>query len=128
MPKRLHALSRRNHHKSVGLQGRTPRLIYDRSHAENARGPAALSRPKAPRAETSIVLNKFGPSGHGEAQVQYLDGDFRVISPGTYVRCAITDVRIPLDELKYWSVDLQEAYSVPTAVLQRHFPGALKAQ
>ena len=74
------------------------------------------------------MLNKFGPSGHGEAQVQYLDGDFRVISPGTYVRCAITDVRIPLDELKYWSVDLQEAYSVPTAVLQRHFPGALKTQ
>ena len=74
------------------------------------------------------MLNKFGPSGHGEAQVQYLDGDFRVISPGTYVRCAITDVRIPLDELKYWSVDLQEAYSVPGAVLQRHFPGALKTQ
>jgi hypothetical protein len=74
------------------------------------------------------VLNKFGPSGNGEAQVQYLDGDFRVISPGTYVRCAVTDVRIPLDELKYWSVDLQEAYAVPTAVLQRHFPGALKAQ
>ncbi len=52
------------------------------------------------------MLNKFGPSGHGEAQVQYLDGD----------------------ELKYWSVDLQEAYAVPSAVLQRHFPGALKAQ
>src|SRR5437879_13859366 len=78
--------------------------------------------------ESLTVLNKFGPSGHGEAQVQYLDGDFRVISPGTYVRCAITDVRIPLDELKYWSDDLQEAYSVPTAVLQRHFPGALKSE
>jgi hypothetical protein len=51
------------------------------------------------------VLNKFGPSGNGEAQVQYLDGDFRV---------------------KYWSVDLQEAYAIPTAVLQRHFPAALK--
>jgi hypothetical protein len=74
------------------------------------------------------VLNKFGPSGHGEAQVQYLDGDFRVISPGTYVRCAVTGAQIPLDELKYWSVDLQEAYSVPSAVLQRHYPGALKAQ
>ncbi len=74
------------------------------------------------------MLNKFGPSGHGEAQVQYLDGDFRVISPGTYVRCAITDVLIPLDELKYLSVDLQEAYSVPSAVLQRHFPDALKSQ
>jgi hypothetical protein len=76
--------------------------------------------------EGSTVLNKFGSSGHGEAQVQYLDGDFRVISPGTYVRCAVTDARIPLDELKYWSVDLQEAYAVPTAVLQRHFPSALK--
>ena len=78
--------------------------------------------------ESWIVLNKFGPSGHGEAQVQYLDGDFRVISPGTYVRCAVTDARIPLDELKYWSVDLQEAYAQPSAVLQRHFPDALKKQ
>jgi len=78
--------------------------------------------------ERTDLLNKFGPSGHGEAQVQYLDGDFRVISPGTYVRCAVTDVRIPLDELKYWSVDLQEAYALPSAVLQRHFPRALKTQ
>jgi hypothetical protein len=74
------------------------------------------------------VLNKFGPSGHGEAQVQYLDGDFRVMSPGTWVRCAVTGVQIPLDELKYWSVDLQEAYALPSAVLQRHFPGAAKAK
>ncbi len=61
------------------------------------------------------MLNKFGPSGHGEAQLQYLDGDFRVVSPGTYVTCAITGERIPLDELKYWSVDRQEAYAVPNA-------------
>jgi hypothetical protein len=74
------------------------------------------------------VLNKFGPSGSGEAQLQYLDGDFRVVSPGTYVKCAVTGERIPLDELKYWSVDLQEAYAVPNAVLQRHYPRALKAQ
>jgi hypothetical protein len=79
------------------------------------------------RFEELAVLNKFGPSGHGEAQVQYLDGDFRVISPGTYVRCAVTGVQIPLDELKYWSVDLQEAYAVPSAVLQRHYPGTVKA-
>jgi hypothetical protein len=74
------------------------------------------------------VLNKFGPSGQGEAQVQYLDGDFRVISPGTFVRCAVTGVQIPLDELKYWSVDRQEAYAVPSAVLQRHFPEASRAK
>ena len=65
------------------------------------------------------MLNKFGPSGHGEAQVQYLDGDFRVTSPGTYVRCAVSDARIPLDELKYWSVDLQEAYHGPEEATQR---------
>jgi hypothetical protein len=29
-------------------------------------------------------------------------------------------VAIPLEELRYWSVDLQEAYATPEAVLQRH--------
>ena len=107
-----------------GFRERTAQPICDTANLENERGWPS----QASLSESLTVLNKFGPSGHGEAQVQYLDGDFRVISPGTYVRCAITDVRIPLDELKYWSVDLQEAYSVPTAVLQRHFPGALKTQ
>jgi len=71
------------------------------------------------------VLNRFSSSGDGEAKVQYLDGDFRVISPGAYVRCAVSGVRIPLEELKYWSVDRQEAYATPEAVLERHFPDAL---
>lgn len=74
------------------------------------------------------MLNKFGPSGSGQAQLQYLDGDFRVVSPGTYVRCAITGEHIPLDELKYWSVDRQEAYATPTGVLTRHYPAVLKAR
>jgi hypothetical protein len=87
-------------------------------------GISGLSQDGATRRLT--VLNKFGPSSHGEAQLQYLDGDFRVITPGAYVRCAVTGSQIPLDELKYWSVDLQEAYAVPDAVLQRHFPNALK--
>ena len=102
--------------------------------AENAWGSESLglyeSALRPGTAENSleklVVLNKFGSSGHGEAQVQFLDGDFRVISPGTYVRCAVTDVRIPLDELKYWSVDLQEAYAQPVAVLERHFPSQVK--
>src|SRR4051794_10788823 len=118
-----HAESPENHHNQVGFRSGQPTLsVIDRIWKIHFRRPHGR-----PVGETT-VLNKFGPSGHGEAQVQYLDGDFRVVSPGTYVRCAITDVRIPLDELKYWSVDLQEAYSVPTAVLQRHFPGALKPQ
>jgi len=42
-----------------------------------------------------------------------------VLKPGAFVRCAVTGKPIPLDELRYWSVDLQEAYSSPEAVLQR---------
>jgi hypothetical protein len=59
----------------------------------------------------------------GEADVKYLDGDFRVVRPGAFVRCAITGVPIPLEELRYWSVDLQEAYATPEAVMQRSPPG-----
>jgi hypothetical protein len=72
------------------------------------------------------VLNKFSSSGQGEAKLQYLDGDYRLISPGSYVICAVTGAHIPLDELKYWSVDRQEAYATPAAVLDRHYPGAVK--
>jgi hypothetical protein len=56
----------------------------------------------------------------GEAKVTFLDGDFRIVQPGAFVRCAVTGVAIPLEELKYWSVDLQEAYATPEAVLQKH--------
>jgi hypothetical protein len=74
------------------------------------------------------VLNRFDrPSPMaGEAEVKYLDGDFRVLRPGAFVRCAVTGTPIPLEELKYWSVDLQEPYLSPEAVLQRHFPDRLK--
>jgi hypothetical protein len=70
------------------------------------------------------VLNRFERSSPmaGEAEVKYLDGDFRVVRPGAFVRCAVTGTPIPLEELKYWSVDLQEAYASPEVVLQRHFP------
>ncbi len=74
------------------------------------------------------VLNRTDRSSPmaGEAEVKYLDGDFRVVRPGAFVRCAVTGVAIPLEELKYWSVDLQEPYASPEAVLQRHFPDARK--
>jgi hypothetical protein len=65
-------------------------------------------------------MNRHEPFASGtEAQVRFLDGDMRVLKPGAYVRCAITGAPIPLDELRYWSVDLQEAYASPEAVLQR---------
>ena len=75
------------------------------------------------------MLNRFsGPSQMpGEAEVKYLDGDFRVVRPGAFVRCAVTHVPIPLEELKYWSVELQEAYLSPEAVLQRLHPERFKS-
>ena len=68
------------------------------------------------------MLNRYDrPSPMaGEAEVKFLDGDFRIVRPGAFVRCTVTGVPIPLEELKYWDVDLQEAYATPEAVLQRH--------
>lgn len=45
-----------------------------------------------------------------EAQIRYLDGDYVVVRPGSFVRCAITGKAIPIDELSYWNVDRQEPY------------------
>ena len=74
-------------------------------------------------------MNRFERfSASGEAELRYLDGDFRVVRPGTFVRCALTGQPIPLDELRYWSVDLQEAYSSPQAVLARLYPGRLRIE
>jgi hypothetical protein len=55
----------------------------------------------------------------GEARLRYLDSDFQVITPGTYVTCAVTGRRIPLAELRYWSVDRQEPYVDAAASLKR---------
>ncbi len=47
----------------------------------------------------------------GEAKVHYLDGEFQLVQPGEYVRCAVSGQRIPLADLRYWSVARQEAYA-----------------
>ena len=50
-------------------------------------------------------------SGAGKAaRVQYLPGTFRLLSDGDHVICAVTGARIALHELRYWSVERQEAY------------------
>ena len=40
----------------------------------------------------SVLLNRSERSApmNGEAEVRYLDGDFRVVRPGAFVRCAVT--------------------------------------
>ena len=50
-------------------------------------------------------------SGDKEAKLAYGPNGFRVIRSGQYVLCAASGEKISLDELRYWSVDLQEPYA-----------------
>ena len=55
-------------------------------------------------------------SNHGRpARLYYMAGTFRVLSPGDHVVCAVTRQPIPLEELRYWSVERQEAYATAEA-------------
>lgn len=67
------------------------------------------------------MMNRYErpPGLGGEAQIRYMDADFKVVRPGAFVRCAVTGKAIALDELRYWSVQRQEAYSGPAAVQER---------
>ncbi len=67
-------------------------------------------------------MNRFDKlfGTRGEAQVRYLDGEFQVVAPGDYVLCAVTGQKINLADLRYWSVELQEAYASAEASLGRY--------
>lgn len=52
------------------------------------------------------------------AKVHYLAGTFRLLSDGDHVLCAVTGARIPIHELRYWSVERQEAYADAAASLE----------
>jgi len=45
-----------------------------------------------------------------EARIHYMAGTFRLLADGDHVRCAVTGSRIPLENLRYWSVRREEAY------------------
>ncbi len=62
----------------------------------------------------------YGQDGSGAATLRYGDGTYEVIRPGSYVVCAVSECRILLEDLRYWSVDRQEAYASPRQALQRH--------
>lgn len=50
-------------------------------------------------------------SGENAAKLAFGPNGFRVLKPGPYVLCAVTSAEISLEELRYWSVDLQEPYA-----------------
>tara|TARA_B100001059_G_scaffold157111_1_gene156651 strand:- start:17 stop:208 length:192 start_codon:yes stop_codon:yes gene_type:complete len=44
------------------------------------------------------------------AKLKYLPNNFEVLQTGDHVICAVSGKKIPLKELNYWNVDLQEPY------------------
>lgn len=62
-----------------------------------------------------MLMSSGGPR---LARVRYLDGTIRLISEGDHVLCAVTGKAIPIQHIKYWSVERQEAYADAAASLE----------
>ncbi len=60
------------------------------------------------------------PAGGREARLRYLPGDFEVIQPGQFVRCAVTGQPVKLEDLRYWSHEMQEAYATADIAFARY--------
>ena len=48
-----------------------------------------------------------------QAKLKFYQNNFEVIKEGDHVVCAVSGKNIPLTDLTYWNVDLQEAYYSP---------------
>ena len=54
-----------------------------------------------------------------KAKLKFLPNSFDIIENGDHVICAVSGKKIPLDQLAYWNVELQEAYFSPEEVQKR---------
>ena len=45
-----------------------------------------------------------------KAKLKFKANNFEIIEEGDYVICAVSGKNIPLNQLNYWNVELQEAY------------------
>ena len=55
-----------------------------------------------------------------KAKLHYKHNSFDIIEEGSFVVCAISGKEIPIENLHYWNVELQEAYFSPLEVNQRY--------
>lgn len=53
------------------------------------------------------------------AKLHYGPSTFRVLRPGQHVFCAVSGEVIPLEELRYWSAEHQEAYATAEIATRR---------
>ena len=55
-----------------------------------------------------------------KAKLKFGPNTFEVLENGDYVECAVSGKNIPLEDLKYWNVELQEAYFSPIEANKRY--------
>ena len=48
-----------------------------------------------------------------KAKLKFYPNNFEIIEEGDYVVCDVSGKNIPLNQLTYWNVELQEAYYSP---------------
>ena len=57
--------------------------------------------------------------GKKKAKLIFKHNYFEIIVEGDYVLCGVSGKEIPIQNLNYWNVDLQEAYYSPIEVNKR---------
>ena len=55
-----------------------------------------------------------------KAKLKFNHNNFEIIEEGDHVVCAVSGKNIPISQLTYWNVELQEAYFSPKEAQQRY--------
>tara|TARA_B110000438_G_C15477449_1_gene505832 strand:+ start:258 stop:455 length:198 start_codon:yes stop_codon:yes gene_type:complete len=55
-----------------------------------------------------------------KAKIKFNANNFEILEEGDFVICAVSEKKVPLNQLTYWNVDLQEAYFSPKEAEQRY--------
>ena len=61
-----------------------------------------------------------------KAKLKFGPNTFEIIQDGDYVECAVSGKKIPIKDLLYWNVDLQEAYFSPKEVKIKYEKSSIK--
>ena len=57
---------------------------------------------------TTKIITDF--LNYKNEKIKYLPNNYQILEQGDHVICAISGKKIPLKDLTYWNVELQEAY------------------
>jgi hypothetical protein len=55
-----------------------------------------------------------------KAKLKFNPSNFEILEQGDHVFCAVSGKIIPINQLTYWNVELQEAYFSPKEAQQRY--------